>query len=142
MLFGLGVSLTAALPFATAANVGWLFAARALMGVGVGLTAGPSTAAIVEFGTGTPAKRAALITAVSQASGFAMALLLGGALVQYGPWPSHLSFWVLTALLTLLFAAAWFLPRGTRAAAGNGWRPRLPFAPVMCARHLPSRRLR
>ncbi len=129
ILLGLGASLAGALMFATAANVSWLFAARALMGVGVGLTAGPSTAAIVEFGAGTPSKQAALITTVSQAAGFAMALLLSGALVQYAAWPARLSFWVLTALLTLLFAAAWFLPRRTGAVAGSGWRPRLPFVP-------------
>ena len=129
ILLGLGASLAGALMFATAANVSWLFAARALMGVGVGLTAGPSTAAIVEFGAGTPSKRAAIITTVSQAAGFAMALLLSGALVQYAAWPTRLSFWVLAALLTLLFTTAWFLPRCTGAVAGSGWRPRLPFVP-------------
>src|SRR5258707_10043469 len=50
MLVGLGASLAGALLFAVAPNVLWLFAARALMGVGVGLTAGPSTAAVGEFG--------------------------------------------------------------------------------------------
>ena len=83
MLIGLGASLVGALLFAVAPNVLWLFVARALMGVGVGLTAGPSTAAVVEFGTGGPLKRAALITTVAQAAGFAAALLLGGALIEY-----------------------------------------------------------
>src|SRR5271165_5555758 len=49
MLAGLAASLAGALLFALAPNVLWLFAARAFMGVGVGLTAGPSTAAVVEF---------------------------------------------------------------------------------------------
>lgn len=83
MLIGLGASLAGALLFAVAPNVLWLFAGRALMGVGVGLTAGPSTAAVVEFGTGGPLKRAALITTVAQAAGFAASLLLGGALIEY-----------------------------------------------------------
>jgi hypothetical protein len=89
---------------------------------------GPSTAAVVEFGTGVPSKRAALITTVAQAAGFAAALLLGGALTQYAPWPTRLSFWVLAALLAFLFAAAWFLPRHTGDAGGR-WHPRMPSVP-------------
>ena len=46
MLMGLAASLAGTLLFAVAPNVLWLFAGRALMGVGVGLTAGPSTAAV------------------------------------------------------------------------------------------------
>jgi predicted MFS family arabinose efflux permease len=127
MLMGLAASLAGTVLFAIAPSVGWLFLARALMGVGVGLTAGPSTASVVEFASGGPSKRAALMTTVAQAGGFAAALLLGGALVQYAPWPTRLSFWVLAALIALLFAAAWFLPRGR--AATDRWRPRAPFVP-------------
>jgi len=65
---------------------------------------------------------------VAQASGFAAALLLGGALTEYAPWPTRLSFWLLAALLALLFAAAWFLPRGPVRA--GGWRPIAPFIPA------------
>src|SRR5258708_487906 len=61
-----------------APSVVWLFAGRALMGVGVGLTAGPSTAAMVEFSAEGQSRRAASITAAAQAFGFAAALLLGG----------------------------------------------------------------
>jgi hypothetical protein len=52
MLMGLGASLAGTLLFAVAPGVLWLFAGRALMGIGVGLTAGPSTAAVVEFSSG------------------------------------------------------------------------------------------
>jgi MFS family permease len=128
MLMGLGASLAGTLLFALAPTIAWLFAARALMGVGVGLTAGPSTAAVVEFGAGPP-KRAALITTVAQASGFAAALLLGGALIEYAPWPTRLTFWVLAALLTLLFAATWLLPRGTAGDLGGRWPLRVPSVP-------------
>ena len=40
MLMGLGASLAGTLLFAVAPSVIWLFLARALMGIGVGLTAG------------------------------------------------------------------------------------------------------
>jgi hypothetical protein len=133
MLMGLGASLAGTVLFAVAPDVLCLFAARTLMGVGVGLSAGPSTAAVVEFTMGDPwgnsSQRAALIATVAQAAGFAAALLLGGALIAYAPWPTRLSFWVLAMLLALLFVATWFLPRHTTAGMARVWRPRLPFVP-------------
>jgi MFS family permease len=73
MLLGLGASLIGAFVFAVAPNVLWLFAGRAFMGVGVGLTAGPSTATMVECSAEGQAKRAASITAAAQVFGFAAA---------------------------------------------------------------------
>ena len=134
MLLGVAASLAGAVIFAQAPDVVWLFVARAAMGLGVGLTAGPSTAAIVEFSTPGPekARQAALFTTIAQAGGFAIALLLGGALAQYAPWPTRLTFWVLAVLLAALFAAVWFLPRQTPSRAG--WRPRLPYLPASIRR--------
>lgn len=129
ILWGVGASLAGTLLFALAPDVLWLFAGRALMGIGVGLTAGPSTAAMVEFSGQGAAKRAATITTVAQAVGFAAALLLGGALIQYAPLPTRLNFWVLSAVLAALFAAAWFLPRRTGSEAQGRWRPKTPFIP-------------
>ncbi len=129
MLLGLGASLAGVFLFAVAPSVLWLFAGRAFMGVGVGLTAGPSTAAVLEFSAEGQAKRAASITAAAQAFGLAAALLLGGGLTQYAPWPTHLSFWVLFALIALLFTATWFLPRHVSGHAASRWRPQLPSLP-------------
>ena len=92
ILWGLGASLVGTLLFALAPDVLWLFAGRAFMGIGVGLTAGPSTAAMVEFSGQGAAKRAATITTAAQAVGFAAALLLGGALIQYAPLPTRSAF--------------------------------------------------
>jgi MFS family permease len=129
MLLGLCASLIGAFLFAVAPNVLWLFAGRALMGVGVGLTAGPSTAAMVEFSAEGQSKRAASITAAAQAFGLAAALLLGGTLTQYAPWPLHLSFWVLFVLIALLLAATWFLPRHVDGQASGRWHPKVPAIP-------------
>jgi MFS family permease len=129
ILWGVGASLVGTLLFALAPNVLWLFAGRAFMGIGVGLTASPSTAAMVEFSGPGAAKRAATITTAAQAVGFAAALLLGGALVQYAPLPTRLNFWVLFAILAALFTAAWFLPRHSGSEALGRWRPKAPFIP-------------
>src|SRR5882757_7983185 len=129
MLAGLLASLAGALLLAVAPDVWWVFAGRALMGIGVGLAAGPSTAAILEFTRPERAKRAATVTMGAQAIGFAAALLLGGALTEYGPWPTRLCFWVLALFLIMLLIGAWFLPRHAQGGAGGDWRSRMPSVP-------------
>src|SRR3979490_157197 len=125
MLAGLFASLAGALSFAVAPDVGWVFAGRALMGVGVGLAASPSTAAILEFTSLERAKSAASVTMGAQAIGFAAALLLGGALTEYGPWPTRLCFWILAVFLIVLLIGTWLLPRHTPGGAGGDWRSRM-----------------
>jgi MFS family permease len=129
MLAGLFASLVGALLFAVAPDVWWVFAGRALMGIGVGLAASPSTAAILEFTSPEHAKRAASVTMAAQAIGFAAALLLGGALTEYGPWPTRLCFWVLALFLCILLIGAWFLPRHSPGSAAGDWRSRMPSVP-------------
>ena len=88
ILFGLGASLLGVFCFGVAPGVFWLFVGRVLMGLGVGLSAGPSTAAMVEFSPPGQSERAGSITTAAQAAGYVMAFLLGGALIQYAPLPS------------------------------------------------------
>jgi hypothetical protein len=108
----------------------WLFAGRALMGIGVGLTAAPSTAAVLEFSGAGHTRIANSITTAAQAAGFAAALLIGGALVEYAPLPTRLCFWVLFGVIVILFAGTWLLPRHTVNEAKGRWRPKVPFIPV------------
>ena len=129
MLLGLGASLIGTLLFAVAPNVLWLFAGRAFAGIGVGLTAGTATAAMVDFSAEGQSKRAASVTTIAQAFGFTGALLLGGALTQYAPWPTRLGFWVLFALIALLFVATWFLPRRRGGPTSRRWQPKSPSIP-------------
>ena len=130
MLLGLSASLLGALIFAVAPNVAWLFTGRVFMGIGVGLSVGPSAAAMVEFSAEGQSKRASSITTAAQALGFASALLIGGALIEYAPLPARLSFCVLCVILAALFVAAWFLPRQTAHETHEPWRFRSPSIPV------------
>ncbi len=126
MLFGLAASAIGTLIFALAPDVGWIFVGRAFMGVGVGLSAGPSAAAVVEFSAPGEAAQSGGITAAAQAVGMTLAALVGGALIQYAPLPTRLNFLVLFAVLLVLLAAAWRLPNHTASRPRNDWRPRVP----------------
>ncbi len=129
MLLGLAASLIGVLLFAVAPTVHWIFIGRAFMGIGVGLSASPSAAALVEFSPAGQAKRAGAITTAAQSLGLALALLVGGALIQYAPLPARLNFWLLFVVIGAVFAAAWFLPRHMSGEAAGRWRPKIPSVP-------------
>ncbi|KAA0075903.1 MFS transporter [Tardiphaga sp. P9-11] len=129
MLMGLSAALLGALLFALAPDIAWIFVGRVLMGIGVGLAASPSTAAIIEFSGPGQADRASSATTASQAVGFALATLIGGALIQYAPNPTRLNFWVLSLVIATTIAFAWFLPRHTKADAATPWKLKAPCIP-------------
>jgi MFS family permease len=124
MLLGLGASLIGVLLFAVAPSVCWIFLGRFFMGIGVGLSAAPSAAAMVEFSPADQSGRAGSITTVAQSLGLATALLVGGALIAYAPFPTRLNFCVLFVFIAVVFSATWFLPRHTASEAPGRWRPK------------------
>lgn len=130
MLWGVMASALGVLIFALAHDVLDLLAGRVFMGLGVGLSAGPSAAALVRLAGANAAGKASSATLLAQSLGLAAALLLGGALVQYAPQPTRLSFVVLFALLLALIPAVWALPRDAAGGAGTPWRPRWPHVPA------------
>lgn len=129
MLAGLAASAMGTLIFALAPDVSWIFVGRAFMGIGVGLSAGPSAAAVVEFSAPEKAAQSGGITAAAQAVGMTLAALVGGALIQYAPFPTRLNFAVLFVVLLALFAATWRLPNHTASRPRSHWRPRVPSIP-------------
>lgn len=129
MLLGLSASALGSLLFTVASDVTWVLVGRAFMGLGVGLSAGPSAAAVVEFSAAGDAKAAGGTTAASQAIGMMAAALIGGALIQYAPLPTRLNFAVLTIILLAITYATWRLPNFTVRRAAGRWRPSKPSIP-------------
>src|ERR1700675_1548850 len=129
ILIGLSSSLLGTALFAIAPSVLWVFVGRAFIGLGVGLCAGPAAAALLEFSAVGEETRASSITTLAQAVGIVLATIVGGALIQYAPYPTHLNFWVLLVVLAILFVVAWFLPRPVSNKAQGRWQPKLPSIP-------------
>jgi MFS family permease len=130
LLIGLSGSLVGTALFAIAPSVAWVFAGRAFSGLGVGLCAGPAAAALVEFSAAGQETRASSINTLAQAAGLALATIVGGALIQYAPYPTRLNFWALWVVLAILFGAAWLLPRTASNKAPGRWQARLPSIPL------------
>jgi MFS family permease len=129
IVIGLSSSLLGTALFAVAPSVVWVFVGRAFIGLGVGLCAGPAAAALLEFSAAGQETRASSINTVAQAVGLALATIVGGALIQYAPYPTHLNFWVLLVVLAILFAPAWFLPQTVSNKTPGRWQPKLPSIP-------------
>lgn len=130
MLIGLAVISLGALLLALAPVLAVIFIGRVLLGVGVALALSPATAAIAEFSGVNGSRIAGSVTAAATAAGLALATLIGGALVQYGPAPMYLDHYVLLAVTLAVLIAVYFLPRHSPEQARGRWRPRTLFIPV------------
>ena len=123
ILLGVLASMIGVLLFAVAPGIAWVLVGRALMGIGVGLSLSPATARMIDLAGPAASARTSSIATASTATGLALATLIGGALVQYGPAPLHLTFWVLLVVEVVVFVGVWRLPADRDTAAGR-WRPR------------------
>lgn len=128
IVVGLAVELVGVLLFAFARDVWWLYAGRAVSGLGVGLSLSPATAAMREFSPPALERHASSITTAVTSLAVAAAFLVGGVLIQYAPRPLHLDYGVLAAIIALVLVAAWFLPPHTAAETASPWRPRISIA--------------
>jgi predicted MFS family arabinose efflux permease len=127
MLAGLGVGAVGLLVFAFAEGEAWLFAARALQGLAVGLMSGAATAALVELDPDGNRRRAAMFAGLAQAGGTAAGALLAGVLAEWAPDPLRLPFFV-TLGATAAAAAATLTLRQPRRET-EPWRIQAPRVP-------------
>ncbi|MCS5715560.1 MFS transporter [Herbiconiux sp. CPCC 205716] len=117
MLLGIALLAVAALVFAAAPNVGFLFAGRVLQGIGTGFALGAASAALVEHNPWPNPRRASSMTTVATSTGLTLALVVSGLLAQYAPLPLVLGFVVLFALALLAFLAVLLTPDDRPASA-------------------------
>lgn len=129
IVIGLAVASAALILFAAARSPAWLYGARALQGLAVGMISGAATAALVELEPDGDKRRAATYAGLAQAGGSAMGPLLGGILIEWAPVPLRVPFLVFLALTV----AAGALTLGVPEAEGfepRPWRLQLPSVPV------------
>ena len=97
ILAGLAMTAGACGLFLAADGVGLLFAARALNGAAVGTAVSALGAALIDLQP-EGSRLAPVLTTAASLLGLAVGGLGASALVQYGPAPSHLVWWVLLGL--------------------------------------------
>lgn len=94
LLVSLLVEIVSVIVLATAPAVGWLYLGRILQGLATGAATSAVSGALLDFQPpGT--NRGPLINGVSASLGMALGSLMAGALVQYAPGPTTLSYVVI-----------------------------------------------
>lgn len=101
---GIAVAAASAAVFLVADSVAVLLVGRVMSGLSAGLFTGTATAAVIEAAPAAWKGRAAAVASMANIGGLGLGPLVAGALVQYAPWPLHLSF--VLHLILLVFAAA------------------------------------
>jgi MFS family permease len=98
----LALAAASAMAFFFASGVGWLFCARLLSGLAVGVASGTGTAWLAELYGARERSTATLMATYGNLAGAALGPLVSGGLAQYAPEPLRLSFVVYVAMLAVV----------------------------------------
>jgi MFS family permease len=134
LIAAVALELAAMLLFAEAGGLGWLFAARVVQGLATGAATGALSAALIDLQP--PGSRlGALLTNVASAGGLAAGALVTGLLIQYGPDPIRLVYWLLATACTATLPVLTMLPETVRpdGAWRASLRPRIAVPPPVRA---------
>jgi hypothetical protein len=94
---GLVVEAVAMIVFVFARDVTAIFVGRILSGVGIGIAAGAVSAWLLDLTPPSDPALGSLVGGAAPLLGLGAGALLGGVLVEYGPDPLYLVFWLLAA---------------------------------------------
>lgn len=113
--------------FIAAGDVGALSTARVVQGVATGLAMTAMGAALVDLNPPQNPALAGIVTGLAPISGLAVGALVGGALVEYGPAPTHLVFGLILVCLLAGALVALVMPEtgSRRPGAVASLRPRV-----------------
>ena len=95
------VEIAAMVLFVVARDVTWLFAARIVQGVATGAATGALSASLIDLGPPRNPSLGLLVNSVVPGAGLAVGALGTGLLVQYGPAPTGLVFYLLAGALAV-----------------------------------------
>ena len=94
---GLGVEVVAMLAFVVAGDVAMLFIGRVLAGIGIGIAVGAISAWLLDLAPPEDPGLGSVVNGAAPLLGLGGGALIAGVLVQYGPDPLHLVYWLMAA---------------------------------------------
>ncbi len=128
-LAGLALAACASALFIAAQGVAWLFAARFVQGLAVGMASGAITAALAETNPNKDRKQAALAATAALTAGGGVGPLFGAALARYEPLTTPYVAYL--ALFIPIIIGLWaVMPETVEKGENPEWRPRRPRIPV------------
>jgi MFS family permease len=110
LLAGAAFALISAVVFLFADSVPQLLVGRVLSGLSAGIYTGTATAAIIEAAPPAWRERAPAVATIANMGGLGAGPILAGVLVQYAPYPLHLTFVVHIGLVIISIFAVLTVP--------------------------------
>jgi len=101
ILAALLIQVASMLMFLHATDIRWLFAARVTQGIATGMATSPLAASFVDLQPPDRPSLAAIINSVTPILGLALGAVASAVLVQYGPDPLHLIYWLMLIAFVL-----------------------------------------
>lgn len=113
--------------FALAGNVEWLLAARILQGFATGIATSVLSATLFD----TDHHIGSLINTMCSMGGIGLGAIAVGALVEFGPYPLHLSYLIIASLLVIEALVVWAMPEtaSRRPGALKSLHPKISVPP-------------
>ncbi|MBX4862706.1 MFS transporter [Rhizobium sophorae] len=113
--------------FVAASSPAWLIAARIVQGLATGIAGASIGAALVDVDRA----KGQIVNSIAPLSGMAVGAAGTSALIQYGPFPMHLTYALLLVAFTLQAAGTWLTGEtgGTRPGALGSLIPRVTVPP-------------
>jgi MFS family permease len=135
LLLALAIEIIGMLLFAEAQSVVWLFVARILQGVATGIATAAISAALIDLQPAHKPRLGALLAAAAPMGGLAAGALGSGLLVEYGPAPTRLVYWLLLAGFALAALLALAVPEtvARRPTWRQSLRPQVAVPPSLRA---------
>ena len=131
LISGVSLALCAGLLFVLAQGIVWLFFARFVTGVAIGLLMGTANATLIELRPQHERHLAGLVGTMSSVMGFGLGPLITGILVQYAIWPTRLAFLVYLTLLVIALFCVSRIPETVQIApTQQAWRPQRLSVPT------------
>src|SRR5687768_6979840 len=131
VMVALVVQIAGMAAFIAARGVGELYLGRILQGVGTGMATGSISACLLDLQPPDSPRLGALVAGIAPMAGLAAGALGSGLLVQYGPDPQHLVFWLLMAVYAAALAVLLAVPDPVQRRPGwlASMRPQIGVPP-------------
>lgn len=118
LLLALLVQIAGMAAFILAQDVSMLYLARVLQGAATGIAGGTISAWLLDLQPSNDPRLGSLVGGIAPIAGLGAGALGAGLLVQYGPDPQHLVFWLLIVVYAAALALSVLMPDFARRSPG------------------------
>jgi MFS family permease len=127
VMLALVIQIAGMIAFIRADGVGALYLGRILQGIGTGIASGAISAWLVDLEPPQRPRLGSLVTGIALLAGLGAGGFGSALLVQYGPDPLHLVFWLLTGAYALAFLICLVTPDSVQRTPGavRSMRPQI-----------------